>query len=124
MTVKQQIGVGIAGILNHDGRFDQSDLANRCCDLAIFVAGFGSFLDRFDRQDGGDGYHKAIGTECRGDRRWGLLIGSFAHMAIPSAIRCSRKAGIASRLSALSRFAKFSSSRSSRMASTMNRSRL
>src|SRR3981081_248769 len=123
MAIKQKVGVGISGISNYRWWFDKSDLANRCCNLAILVAGFDSFLYRFDRQDRGNRYDDEIGAEGLGVGRRSVFDTLF-HVAIPSAIRCSRNAGIESRLSALSRLAKFSSSRSSRMSATMNSNRL
>jgi hypothetical protein len=51
MAVKQKVGIGVSGISNHHWWFDQSDLANRCCNLAVLVTGLGSLLYRFDGQD-------------------------------------------------------------------------
>src|SRR5260370_41090959 len=83
MAVKQQVGVGISGISNYRWWFDKSDLANRCCNLAILVAGFDSLLYRFDRQDRGNRYDDEIGAEGLGNGRRNVLIHSFVHVAIP-----------------------------------------
>jgi hypothetical protein len=67
MAIQQKVGIGIARVLDYDRRLDQSDLANRCCDLTVFVAGFGGPLYGLHRQDRGDGDDDTIGTKCLGD---------------------------------------------------------
>src|SRR5438876_6830755 len=84
------------------------------------MAGFYSLLDCLYRQDGRDGNDDKIRIKRLSYSFESLGVYWLVHDASPSASRCSRTAGIESRLSARRRLAKFSSSRRARIASTMS----
>src|SRR5215218_11124354 len=124
MAIQQQVGISVPGVLDDDWRLNEPDLPNGSRDLTILVTGFCCLLDRLYRQDGCDRHDNEVGAKSLGDYIRSVRIGGRTHTDNPSEMRCSRKAGIVSRRSALSKFEKFSSSRSSRIASTMNSKRL